>query len=93
MKCFISAFDVRRRTWNVRILIFLLLTSYVPLSTALACALCKDALTPGMAKGFYWSILVMLSVPMVVVAVIAGAIWRAGLKRRGFPSTHHGRFS
>ena len=54
-----------------------------------ACPLCKEALTQGMAKGFYWSILLMLTVPAVVVGVIAGALWRAGRKRRGLPGSHH----
>ena len=55
----------------------------------LACTLCKEALPTGMAKGFYWSILWMLTVPAVVVGVIAGALWRAGQKRRGVPGDPH----
>ena len=54
-----------------------------------ACPLCKEALTGGMAKGFYWSILLMLAVPMVVVATIVGALWRAGKKRRDPLDAHH----
>ena len=55
----------------------------------LACPLCKDALTQAMAKGFYWSILWMLTVPAVVVGVIAGVLWRAAQKRRGAPAGPH----
>ncbi len=55
----------------------------------LACAFCKDSLPQGMAKGFFWSILLMLAVPTLVVAAIAGALWRAGQKRRGHPGAPH----
>jgi len=55
----------------------------------MACPLCKDALTQGMAKGFYWSILLMLTVPVVVIGTIAGAIWRAGKKKNVLPDSHH----
>ena len=43
-----------------------------------ACPFCKEAVSTGLAKGFYWSILLMLAVPIVVVAVIAGLIEKAG---------------
>ncbi len=55
----------------------------------LACPLCKDSLPAGMARGFYWSILLMLAVPTLVVAAIAGVLWRARLKRRGLPGAPH----
>jgi hypothetical protein len=44
--------------------------------SALACPLCKDAVaqTGGLASGFFWSILLMLAVPFVVVGVIGGLI-------------------
>jgi hypothetical protein len=58
-----------------------------------SCELCKEILPTGMAKGFYWSILLMLAVPAIVVAVITGTLWRAGKKRRGLPNAHHGRSS
>ena len=58
-----------------------------------ACPLCKESLTAGMAKGFYQSILLMLAVPVVVVAVIAGTVWRSGQKRRGPRDAHHGQSS
>ena len=51
------------------------------MSFVVACPLCKESLTQGMAKGFYWSILLMLAVPMVVVGTIAEGLWRAGRKK------------
>jgi hypothetical protein len=58
------------------------------MSFALACPFCKDSVTPGMAKGFFWSILLMLAVPVAVVGAIAGVIWRAGRKKVGLPGAH-----
>jgi len=46
-------------------------------SISYACPLCKDALSTGLARGFYWSILLMLSVPVLVVGVISTVVWRA----------------
>ena len=54
-----------------------------------ACPLCKDAIPNDMAKGFFWSILLMLAVPAVVVSVIAGVVWRALSKRPGHPGAPH----
>jgi hypothetical protein len=54
-----------------------------------ACPFCSTNVTNGMAKGFFWSILLMLAVPVVVVATIAGVVWRAGQKKKGFPGAHH----
>ncbi len=50
---------------------------------AFACPLCKDAIPPGMAKGFFWSILLMIAVPMIVVGVIVRELWRAEKKKQG----------
>src|SRR5258706_12954555 len=92
MKCSTSALHVGREKWDVRPKLFgvkrptsyvLLSMVFVPLSTALACTLCKEALPTGMARGFYWSILLMLAVPTIVVVTIAGAVWRAGRKIGG----------
>ncbi len=55
-----------------------------------ACPLCKDALTEGMAKGFFWSIILMLTVPAVVVGVIAGVIWRAERRKLSLPDAPRG---
>jgi hypothetical protein len=55
----------------------------------LACVFCKDTLPQGMARGFNWSILLMLGVPTLVVAVIAGTLWRATQRRRGLPNVPH----
>jgi ABC-type uncharacterized transport system permease subunit len=71
------------------ILIFAICHLPFAMPLALACPFCKDALTPGMAKGFYWSILWMLSVPAVVAGVIAGVLWRAGQRRRENPARPH----
>jgi len=43
-----------------------------------ACPLCKEAFAKtGLARGFYWSILVMLGTSFLVVAAITGWIIRA----------------
>ena len=69
----------------LRFLPFLLMN--VPL---MACPFCSDNVATGMAKGFFWSILLMLAAPTLVVGVIAGAIWRAGRKKPALPDVHHG---
>jgi len=50
----------------------------VMVTTALACPLCKEAVgeggAGGLATGFFWSILAMLTVPFVLVGVVAYAI-------------------
>ena len=87
MKCSIST--VYRGPWTVvrrnMVRCWVLIGSLFTVHGArlFACPLCKEALTQGMAKGFFWSILLMIAVPAVVVGVIAGALWRAGQKRRG----------
>jgi hypothetical protein len=44
-----------------------------------ACPLCSEAISKvsGLAKGFGWSILIMLAVPFFVVAVIASLVVKA----------------
>ena len=44
-----------------------------------ACPLCSEAVSKvtGLAKGFTWSILLMLAVPVLVVSVISGIIIKA----------------
>lgn len=54
-----------------------------------ACPFCQDNVPNGMAKGFFWSILLMLAVPAVVVGVIAGTVWRAEQKKRAVADVHH----
>jgi hypothetical protein len=64
---------------------FLIISELCILNSALsvyACPLCKDIIAKtGLAKGFYWSILLMLAVPAFVVAVIAGIITRTYRRR------------
>jgi hypothetical protein len=95
MECFIK--NRARDTWYVvcagmgKCTVFL--TVFVPLITyhvsfLSACPLCKDSLTTGMAKGFFWSILLMLAVPVAVVGTIAGVIWRASRRRGDLPGSH-----
>jgi len=49
-------------------------------SVANACPFCKESFSSGLARGFYWSIFLMLGVPLVVVAVIAGIVIKASRK-------------
>ncbi len=60
----------------------LLLTT--PQAEAGLCALCREALTrggsPGLIKGFYWSILLIGAVPLIVLTAAGVMIWR-GLKQ------------
>ena len=58
-------------------------------SLSWACPLCKEALAQGMAKGFNWSILLMISVPFVVVGVIAGLLRRSVQRRQARPGSPH----
>ena len=49
------------------------------------CALCREALasggSPGLIRGFYWSILLIGGVPLVILAVVAVMIWKARRRR------------
>jgi len=86
MKCSINV--LRGRWYVVRAFVFVsLITYHVPL--LYACPLCKEALTQGMAKGFFWSILLMLAVPALVVGVFVSVLWRAQSKKRGLPDAPH----
>lgn len=44
------------------------------------CALCRQALASGgnagLLQGFYWSIALMTGVPLLIMAVVAVALWR-----------------
>ena len=94
MKCSTDSSELRAQGSEIKTYVFSI-SALCVLSSELAeaCPLCKEALTLGMAKGFYWSILLMLSVPAAVVAVIAGAVWRSGQKRRAPPDAHRGQSS
>jgi hypothetical protein len=90
MKCSTDNSGLRTQGSQKRIKIFLI-SAFCVLSSELApaCPLCKDALSEGMAKGFFWSILLMLSVPALVVGVIAGVVWRAERQKRQHPDVPH----
>ncbi len=89
MKCSIKE---RRGKWYVvtrtvqALLVLSLFTVFVP--RLYACPNCKDALTEGMARGFYWSILWMLSVPAAIVSVMAFVVWRARRRQRAQDLPH-----
>ena len=89
MKCSIESRRRDKVTERWREIFLFVSLSLCPSVYAYACPFCKEALTQGMAKGFYWSILLMLAVPMIVVGTIAGAVWRAGKKQRGPRDVHH----
>lgn len=55
-----------------------------------ACPMCKDSIPSGMSQGFFWSVLLMISVPVVVVGVIAGVLWRAEQRKRQLLDAPHG---
>ena len=93
MKCFINGIVVRKsnianRSKNIILLSFAMCV--LRCAIAWACPFCSDNVTTGMAKGFYWSILLMLAVPFVVVATIAGVLWRAGRKKGGLRDAPRG---
>ena len=90
MKCFIKTWSVERGAWSEKRLAVVLFTLYASLSTAAACPFCSDNVANGMAKGFFWRILLMLGVPVAVVATIAVVIWRASQKKDGLPDAPRG---
>ena len=54
------------------------------LNTLVACAMCNDMVAgflAHMARGYFWSILLMLSMPCVLVSVIAWRVIRAARRR------------
>ncbi len=64
--------------------------------SAFACPLCKEALSSAndpnvstqLGKGFYWSIITMLSMPFLLVAVIAGVVIKAYRRNRQMSNLH-----
>jgi hypothetical protein len=91
MKCFTND-SAKRKAQNSKCKAFALSFALLALRFELlwACPLCKEALTTGMAKGFFWSILLMLSAPFLVVGTIAGVLWRAGRRqKRALPDVRH----
>ena len=69
---------------------WLLTASYELLTaqTAWACPMCKDIVTgfmSRMAEGYFWSILLLVSMPFIVVSLIAWRVIRAA-RRRGTAS-------
>ncbi len=102
MKCFING-NAQRRTHNAERVTYgarklyqlCVLSSVlcVMRSLAWACPTCKDSLGEGMARGFYWSILWMLSVVAVVVSSIAGLVWWSSRQKEALPDSHHGQSS
>jgi hypothetical protein len=82
---------------SVRIVTAVLLLAMLLTAIAAACPLCKEAKSdseyPGggasLGRGFYYSILLMISVPFLVVATIGFRIWRnrriVRFQRRAIP--------
>jgi hypothetical protein len=66
-----------RRTRLVVLLGFLSAFCILSSEVVTACPFCKESLSSGLAKGYNWSILLMLGVPMLVVGIISGVVWRA----------------
>ena len=69
---------------------WLLAASYELLTaqTAWACAMCKDIVAgfmSRMAEGYFWSIILLVSMPFIVVSLIAWRVIRAA-RRRGTAS-------
>ena len=48
------------------------------------CPLCKEAISKvsGLARGFYWSILLMLGVPALLVTIISGYLFKTYWRSR-----------
>lgn len=66
----------------VAALAVLLLAFAVPTAEALGCPNCKDALTGGdpeganLARGYFYSILIMLAMPLALVSSFGAYVWR-----------------
>jgi hypothetical protein len=79
----------------VRVAVVVLLAVLLLPALVSACPLCKDAKSdtdyPGGAaslpKGFYYSILLMVSAPFIVVGAFALRIYRARRRSRELPAT------
>ena len=66
--------------------------NFLSLSILFACPLCEEAIAKargGLAKGFYWSVLLMVGMPMVVIAVISGFVVR-DYRLRNLPGSERG---
>jgi len=82
-------------TRAARILLVLVLAAVLLPSLVSACPLCKDAKSdtdyPGgsasLPKGFYYSILLMVSAPFVVVGTLALRIYLARRRKQELPAT------
>lgn len=75
-------FGVRHLLPLKRLTPFVLLMFLAPAAVfAGTCALCREALqsggSPGLIQGFYWSILLIASVPLIIMAIASRFIWRA----------------
>ena len=87
----------KRGLCGVMTLVLVLATWWIG-SVAMACPLCKEAVgeggasgASGLATGFFWSILAMLTVPFVLVGVVAYAIvsaYRRGAQQSAGAATH-----
>ena len=100
MKCFIERWiPALHTTWRarlkcgVRAFAGMTTLNFLSPSILFACPLCEEAIAKtrgGLAKGFYWSVLLMIGMPLVVIAVIAGFFIRSlpgserGSGRKGF---------
>ena len=72
-----------------RMIFLFLLASLVLVGPALAqCPMCKRALeaedpeAAGLARGFYWGILLLVAAPFVLLGFLGGVIWNSYRKAR-----------
>ena len=91
MRCFTDSSGLRTQGSGIKKAWVFLITEFCVLSSELAtaCPLCKESLPQGMAKGFFWSILLMLAVPALVVGLIMNVLWRAHLRQRRLSDSPH----
>src|SRR3954467_9026590 len=75
----IKKLKTERHPRRLSVLSFLISAIVLSAFPLYACPMCKEAISKihGLAQGFYWSILLMLSVPALIVIVISGVVIKA----------------
>ena len=70
---------------KLRAIFFLLATFFLP-QIASACSVCFGGAGSNWSKGFYWGVLLLLTLPVLLISTIAGRIYcSVRLRAKRFP--------